>query len=75
MFQLLYDPRKDIFKVKVRTKHNSCIRNNVGLAKVNPRDIIKIGKEKYYKSMKLIAHQAAYEIARRGQGLEDKLEK
>ena len=56
------------------TLYNSCFRNNVGLTKVNPRDTTKIGKERYCKSMKLSAHQAAaYVIARRGQGFEDKL--
>jgi len=56
------------------TLYNSCFRNNVGLAKVNPRDTTKIGKEIYCNPMKLSAHQAAaYVIARRGQGFEDKL--
>ena len=56
------------------TLHNSCFRNNVGLTKVNPRDTTKIGKELYCYAMKLSAHQAAaYVIARRGQGFEDKL--
>ena len=56
------------------TLYNSCFRNNVGLIKVNPSDTTKIGKEKYCKAMKLSAHQAAaFVIARRGQGFEDKL--
>ena len=55
------------------TLNNSCFRNNVGLVKVNPRDTTKIGKERYCKAMKLSGHQAAaYVIARRGQGIEDK---
>jgi hypothetical protein len=58
------------------TLNNSCFRNNVGLVKVNPRDTTKIGKQKYSNSMKLSAHQAAaYVIARRGLGFEDKLAK
>jgi hypothetical protein len=58
------------------TLYNSCFRKNVGLVKVNPRNTSKIGKQKYCKAMKLSAHQAAaYVIARRGQGFEDKLVK
>jgi len=58
------------------TLYNSSFRNNVGMSKVNPKDTTKIGKEKYCKAMKLSPHQAAaYVIARRGQGFEDKLAK
>jgi IS605 OrfB family transposase len=54
--------------------YNSCFRNNVGLIKINPKYTSKIGKASYCKTMKLSPHQAAaYVIARRGQGFNDKL--
>ena len=45
----------------------------VMLKMVNPAYTSKIGKQKYSKARKLTVHNAAaYVIARRGQGFEDK---
>lgn len=49
-------------------------KNRVELIKVNPAYTSKIGSQKYAKQMKLNIHNsAAYVIARKGQGFEDKL--
>ena len=53
---------------------NMTFKNRVGLIKVNPAYTGKIGSQKYAKQMKLNIHNsAAYVIARKGQGFEDKL--
>lgn len=53
---------------------NMTFKNRVGLIKVNPAYTSKIGSQKYAKQMKLNIHNsAAYVIARKGQGFEDKL--
>lgn len=53
---------------------NLCIKYGVGLTKVNPAYTSKIGKQKYSNSRKLTVHRAAaFVIARKGQGFEDKL--
>lgn len=53
---------------------NLCIKYGVGLRRVNPAYTSKIGKQKYSNSRKLTVHRAAaFVIARKGQGFEDKL--
>lgn len=53
---------------------NLCIKYGVRLMKVNPAYTSVIGKKKYGHSRKLTVHRAAaFVIARRGQGYNDKL--
>lgn len=53
---------------------NLCIKYGVKLMKVNPAYTSRIGKQKYSNSRKLTVHRAAaFVIARKGQGFEDKL--
>ncbi len=53
---------------------NACYRNGIELKKVNAAYTSQIGEQKYAYRMKLNRHQgAAYVIARRAQGYQDKL--
>ena len=51
-----------------------CAKNRIFLSKVNPAWTSYIAKKKYCKIKKLNIHSgASYVIARRGQGLKDKV--
>lgn len=53
---------------------NKCVKNRIFLKKVNPAWTSYIAKKKYCKIKKLNIHSgASYVIARRGQGLKDKV--
>ena len=57
-----------------QTLQNTGFNHRVNIVIVNPKNTSKIGKQKYCGSRKLNIHQAAaYVIARRGQGYNDKL--
>lgn len=65
----LFDYHRYLFWLK-----NLCVKYSVGLIKVNPAYTSRIGKQKYSNSKKLTVHRAAaFVIARRGQGYQDKI--
>ena len=66
----LFDYHRYIFWLE-----NLCMKYGVNLTKVNPAYTSAIGRQKYSYEKKLTVHRAAaFVIARRGQGFEDKLE-